>query len=531
MKSKDIHFSDAGRKALLRGIDKLANAVKVTLGPKGRNVILDKPFGMPVITKDGVSVAKEINLEDKLENLGARMVKEVASKTCDVAGDGTTTATVLAQAIFKEGSKLVAAGHNPMDLKKGIDKALEKVLASLKEQSKPCAEKKEILQVGTISANGEAEVGEIIAEAIDKVGKDGIITVDEAKGTETTLKVVEGMQYDRGFLSPYFVTDPKRMETVYEEPAILITDRKISHVKSLVPVMEQCARAGKSLLIIAEDVEGEALSAMVVNNMRKSLKSCAIKIPGFGDRKKEILKDIAIFTGTTVISEETGLEIESIKLDQLGSAKKVITDKESTTLVEGAGSGEEVKERVDLIRHDIDKSTSDYDREKLQERLAKLVGGVAVISVGAATEAELKEKKDRVDDALNATRAAVEEGIVPGGGVALVRALGSLKDLNLSLELTPGLKLIEKALEEPLRQIASNAGLDGSIVVETVKKMRGAGGFNAATEEYEDLIEAGVIDPTKVTRTALQNAASIASLLLTSEAMVVEIDAKEKEVG
>lgn len=522
MASKEIHFSDYGRKALLEGVDALANAVKVTLGPKGRNVIIEKSFGSPTITKDGVTVAKEIELEDKFQNMGAQMVKEVASKTSDTAGDGTTTATVLAQAIFREGAKLVAAGHNPMDIKRGIDKSVEVVVGELKKLSQPCSNQKEIAQVGTISANSEAAIGDIIAEAMQKVGKEGVITVEEAKSMETTLEVVEGMQFDRGYLSPYFVTDPERMEAILEDAYILVHEKKISNLKDMIPVLERVAQSGRPLLIIAEDVEGEALATLVVNNLRKTLKCCAVKAPGFGDRRKAMLEDIAILTGTEVISEETGTSLEGVSLDRLGHAKRIVVDKDNTTVVDGAGEKKEIEARVKQIKTQIEDTSSDYDREKLQERLAKLVGGVAVIHVGAATETEMKEKKARVEDALNATRAAVEEGVVPGGGVALVRCMKVLDSLKLSEEQMVGVRVIRRALEEPLRQISANAGIEASIVVDRVKNEKGAMGFNAATEEFEDLIKAGVIDPTKVTRSALQNAASVAGLLLTSECMIAE---------
>ncbi|MGA0163385.1 MAG: chaperonin GroEL [Bdellovibrionota bacterium] len=522
MASKEIHFSNTGRQSLLEGVDALANAVKVTLGPKGRNVIIEKSFGSPLITKDGVTVAKEVELEDKFQNMGAQMVKEVASKTSDVAGDGTTTATVLAQAIFREGSKLVAAGHNPMDLKRGIDKAVTSVVGELKKLSQPCKTQKEIAQVGTISANSDATIGQIIADAMDKVGKEGVITVEEAKSMETTLDVVEGMQFDRGYLSPYFVTDPERMEAVLEDAFVLVHEKKISNLKDMIPILEKVAQSGRPLLVIAEDVEGEALATLVVNNLRKTLRCCAVKAPGFGDRRKAMLEDIAILTGTEVVSEETGSSLENISIDRLGSAKRIVIDKENSTIVDGAGKKAEIDARVKQIRAQIEETSSDYDREKLQERLAKLVGGVAVINVGAATETEMKEKKARVEDALNATRAAVEEGIVPGGGVALIRCIAGLEKIKVEDEEQFGVKIIRRALEEPMRQIAGNAGIEASIVIEKVKNEKGAFGFNAASETYEDLIEAGVIDPTKVTRSALQNAASVASLLLTSEAMIAE---------
>ncbi len=523
MAAKEIHFSETGRQSILQGVDALANAVKVTLGPKGRNVIIEKSFGSPLITKDGVTVAKEIELEDKFQNMGAQMVKEVASKTSDVAGDGTTTATVLAQAIFREGSKLVAAGHNPMDLKRGIDSAVSAVVGELKKISKPCnMSKTEIAQVGTISANGDKDIGDIIAEAMVKVGKEGVITVEEAKSMETTLDLVEGMQFDRGYLSPYFITDPERMEAILEDAYVLVYEKKISNLKDMIPILEKVAQSGRPLLIICEDVEGEALATLVVNNLRKTLKCCAVKAPGFGDRRKAMLEDIAILCGTRMISEEMGERLEAVTIDRLGRSKRIVVDKENTTIVEGSGKKADVEARVKKIRKEIEDTTSDYDREKLQERLAKLAGGVAVINVGAATETEMKEKKARVEDALNATRAAVEEGIVPGGGVALIRGIPVLEGLKLSDEQAFGVKIIRRAIEEPLRQIAQNAGVDGSIVIDRVKNEKGAFGFNAATETYEDLIKAGVIDPTKVTRSALQNAASVASLLLTSEAMIAE---------
>ncbi|MBN8554919.1 MAG: chaperonin GroEL [Deltaproteobacteria bacterium] len=522
MAAKEIHFSDKGRQSLLEGVDALANAVKVTLGPKGRNVIIEKSFGSPTITKDGVTVAKEVELEDKFQNMGAQMVKEVASKTSDVAGDGTTTATVLAQAIFREGSKLVAAGHNPMDLKRGIDAAVNVVVNELQKLSQPCKSKNEIAQVGNISANSDKTIGDIIAEAMDKVGKEGVITVEEAKSMETTLDIVEGMQFDRGYLSPYFVTDSERMEAVLESAYVLVHEKKISNLKDMIPILEKVAQSGRPLLIIAEDIEGEALATLVVNNLRKTLKACAVKAPGFGDRRKAMLEDIAALCGTEVIAEETGTKLESITVNQLGSAKRVVVDKDNTTIVEGAGKKAAIQARVNRIRNEIEQTTSDYDKEKLQERLAKLAGGVAVINVGAATETEMKEKKARVEDALNATRAAVEEGIVPGGGVAYIRSLAALEKLKVSDDQTFGVKIVRRALEEPLRQISANAGVDGSIVIDRVRNEKGAFGFNASTEEYEDLFKAGVIDPTKVSRTALQNAASVASLLLTSEAMIAE---------
>ncbi len=530
MAVKELIFKEDARAALLRGVNILADAVKITLGPKGRNVILEKTFGAPVITKDGVTVAKEIELENKFENLGAQMVKEVASKTSDVAGDGTTTATVLAQAIFKEGLKLVTAGHNPMALKRGIDKAVEVVVEELKKQSKQTRDPKEIAQVGTISANNDETIGKLIAEAMDKVGKEGVITVEEAKGMETKLEVVEGMQFDRGYLSPYFVTDPERMEAVLEDPYILIHEKKISNMKDFLPILEQVAKSGKPLLVISEEVEGEALATLVVNKIRGVLHCCAVKAPGFGDRRKAMLEDIAILTGGTAIMEEMGLKLENITLKDLGRAKKVVVDKDNTTIVEGAGKKSDIEARIKQIRAQIEETTSDYDREKLQERLAKLVGGVAVIYVGAATEPEMKEKKARVEDSLHATRAAVEEGIVPGGGIALLRAIPALEKLKLDGEEQAGVDIVKRALEEPVRWIAQNAGWDGSIVVEKLKAEKGAIGFNAQTEQFEDLIKAGVIDPTKVVRIALQNAASVASLLLTTECMLAEKPKKEEKM-
>ncbi len=529
MAAKEIRYDQKARESILKGVNMLADAVKVTLGPKGRNVILEKSFGSPTVTKDGVTVAKEIELEEKFENMGAQMVREVASKTSDVAGDGTTTATVLAQAIYREGSKLVAAGHNPMELKRGIEKGVEVVVEELKKLSKPVREQKEISQVGTISANNDETIGNIIAEAMAKVGKEGVITVEEAKSMETTLDIVEGMQFDRGYISPYFVTNPEKMEAVLEDALILIHEKKISNMKDLLPILEQIAKMGKPLLIIAEDVEGEALATLVVNKLRGTLKCAAVKAPGFGDRRKAMLEDIAILTGGTMISEEMGVKLESITLKDLGKAKRITIDKDNTTIVEGAGDPKAIEGRVKQIRAQIEETTSDYDREKLQERLAKLVGGVAVINVGAATESEMKEKKARVEDALNATRAAVEEGIVPGGGVAYIRCIPALEKLKLPTEEQQfGLNILKKALEEPLRWIAQNAGYDGSIVIEKVKSEKGNFGFDAWKEQYTDMVEAGIIDPTKVVRTALQNAASVASLLLTTEAMVAE-KPKEKE--
>jgi len=529
MAAKEIKFDVEAREKILKGVDTLANAVKVTLGPRGRNVILEKSWGSPTVTKDGVTVAKEIELEDKFENMGAQMVKEVASKTSDVAGDGTTTATVLAQAIYREGVKVVAAGANPMDVKRGIDKAVDAAVEELKKMSKPTKDQKEIAQVGTISANNDPSIGEIIAEAMAKVGKEGVITVEEAKGMETTLEVVEGMQFDRGYLSPYFVTDPEKMVCELEDCYILCHEKKISSMKDLLPVLEQVARAGKPILIIAEDVEGEALATLVVNKIRGTLKCAAVKAPGFGERRKAMLEDIAILSGGKFISEDLGIKLENVSLDDLGMAKKVIIDKDTTTIVEGAGSKDAIEGRVKQIRTQIEETTSDYDREKLQERLAKLVGGVAVIRVGAATETEMKEKKARVEDALNATRAAVEEGIVPGGGVALLRCAKALGDLKLEGDQAIGADIVKKALEEPLRQIAENAGKEGAVVVEKVKDSDNPNfGFDAAKEEFTDMMEAGIIDPTKVVRFALQNAASVASLLITTEALVAEKPKKEK---
>ncbi len=530
MAAKEIKYSESARASILAGVNALANAVKVTLGPKGRNVIIEKSFGSPVITKDGVTVAKEIELEDKFSNMGAQMVKEVASKTSDVAGDGTTTATILAQAIYTEGSKLVAAGVNPMAIKRGIDKAVDSVVDKLKSISKPTKDQKEIAQVGTISANNDPTIGNIIAEAMDKVGKEGVITVEESKSMDTYLDVVEGMQFDRGYLSPYFVTDPEKMECVLEDPYILVHEKKISNMKDLLPILEQIAKMGRPLLIIAEDVDGEALATLVVNKLRGTLQACAVKAPGFGDRRKAMLEDIAILTGGTMIAEDLGIKLENISLNDLGTAKRVVVDKDTTTIVDGGGSKEKIEGRVKQIRAQIEETTSDYDREKLQERLAKLIGGVAVIHVGAATETEMKEKKARVEDALNATRAAVEEGIVPGGGTALIRCIDALDGVKVDDDdENHGINIIRRALEEPLRQIAYNAGHEGSIVVEKVKSMSQNEGFNAAKGTYEDLMEAGIIDPTKVTRSALQNAASVSSLLLTTEAMVAEIPKKEEE--
>jgi chaperonin GroEL len=528
MAPKLIMFGQQARDKILKGVNVMADAVKSTLGPRGRNAILEKSWGSPTVTKDGVTVAKEIELEDKFENLGAQMLKEVASKTSDVAGDGTTTATVLAQAIYKEGIRMVAAGSSPMDIKRGIDAAVEAVVAKLRQLSTPTKDKKEIAQVGTISANNDTTIGTIIAEAMEKVGKEGVITVEEAKAMETTLEVVEGMQFDRGYLSPYFVTDPERMEVVLDEPYILIHEKKISSMRDMLPLLEQVAKMGRPLLMVAEDVEGEALATLVVNKLRGTLTACAVKAPGFGDRRKAMLDDIAILTGGQTISEDLGLKLENVNLNDLGRCKRVTIDKDNTTIVDGAGAKEKIEGRVKQIRTQIDETTSDYDREKLQERLAKLVGGVAVINVGAATETEMKEKKARVEDALNATRAAVEEGIVPGGGIAYLRCLDAIKALNLEGDQKVGAKIVLRALEEPARQIAVNAGHDGSIVVDKVLAKDGAFGFNAQTEEYQDLFENGVIDPAKVTRLALQNAASVASLMLTTEVMVAE-KPKEKE--
>ena len=533
MAKQVIHGEDS-RAAILRGINQLADAVKITLGPKGRNVVIDKKFGSPTITKDGVTVAKEIELKDALENMGAQMVREVASKTSDVAGDGTTTATVLAQAIFREGVKTVAAGANPMALKRGIDKAVERATEEIKRLAKP-VKGDMIAQVGTVSANGDQTIGNIIAEAMNKVGKDGVITVEESKTMETSLEVVEGMQFDRGYLSPYFVTDPERMEAVLENPLILINEKKISSMKDLLPLLEQVAKMGKPMLIIAEDVEGEALATLVVNKLRGTLNIGAVKAPGFGDRRKAMLEDIAILTGGKVISEDLGIKLENVKLEDLGRAKKITIDKDNTTIVEGAGKQSDIEGRVKVLRAQIEDTTSDYDREKLQERLAKLVGGVAVIKVGAATETEMKEKKARVEDAMHATRAAVEEGIVPGGGVALVRAARALEkfQINKDGEGDPdeqiGVNIVRRALEEPLRQIVQNAGKEGAVVVERIRTEKNENiGFNAATENFEDLVKAGVIDPAKVTRTALQNASSIAGLMLTTEAMVSELPDDDK---
>jgi chaperonin GroEL len=533
MPAKEIAFHQSARESILRGVQLLAEAVAVTLGPKGRNVIIEKSFGSPTVTKDGVTVAKEIEVESRFENMGAQMVREVASQTSDKAGDGTTTATVLARAVYEEGLKLVAAGHNPMDLKRGIDKAVEAVVATLKSQSKPTQGKKDIAQVGTISANGDETIGNIIAEAMEKVGKEGVITVEEAKGLETTLEVVEGMQFDRGYSSPYFVTNPERMQASLEDPYILITEKKISAMADLIPVLEQVARSGKPLLIVSEDVEGEALATLVVNKLRGTLHVCAVKAPGFGDRRKEMLKDIAVLTGGDVVAEELGIKLEQLTLKELGRAKRITVDKDNTTIVDGAGDPKEIEARIKQIRAQIEETTSDYDREKLQERLAKLVGGVAVINVGAATETEMKEKKARVEDALHATRAAVEEGIVPGGGVAYLRCLAALEKVEPAANSDEkwGVEIVRKALEYPARRIAENAGHEGVVVVGRIRDGQGPFGFNAQTEVYEDLVAAGVIDPTKVERTALQNAASVAGLLLTTEAMVAEKPQKKSSAG
>ncbi len=528
MTAKDIHFHEKARREILRGVNILADAVKVTMGPKGRNAVLEKSWGSPTVTKDGVTVAKEIEIEDKFENMGAQMVKEVASKTSDVAGDGTTTATVLAQAIYREGVKLVAAGVNPMDLKRGIDQAVTTIVEQLGQISSDTKDHKEIAQVGTISANGDTTIGEIIAEAMDKVGKAGVITVEEAKSLDTSLEIVEGMQFDRGYLSPYFVTDAERMEVALEDPYILIHEKKISNMKDLLPVLEQIAKTGKPLLIIAEDIEGEALATLVVNKIRGTLQVAAVKAPGFGDRRKAMLEDIAILTGGKAIMEDLGIKLEHLTLADLGSAKRVTIDKDNTTIVDGAGSAADIKARVKQIEIRIEETTSDYDREKLQERLAKLVGGVAVIYVGAATETEMKEKKARVEDALNATRAAVEEGIVPGGGVALLRAQKALEAIEEESDQRFGIQIVTRAIEEPCRIIAANAGKDGSIIVDKIKNGEGAFGYNAQADEYGDLLEMGIIDPTKVVRSALQNAASVSGLLLTTEALVAEIPKKDE---
>jgi len=532
--AKLVLFDQTARQKLLVGVDQLANAVKVTLGPKGRNVVIEKSYGSPTVTKDGVTVAKSIELEDKFENMGAQMVREVASKTSDVAGDGTTTATVLAQAIFREGSKLVAAGVNPMELKRGIDKAVEAMVESLRKMSKATRDPAEIAQVGTISANSDATIGKLLAEAMEKVGKEGVITVEEAKSMETVLEVVEGMQFDRGYVSPYFVTNPERMEVVLEDAFILLGEKKISSMKDLLPLLEQVARQGKPLLIVAEDIEGEALATLVVNKIRGTLHTACVKAPGFGDRRKAMLQDMAIVTGGQVIAEELGLKLENVTLKDLGRAKRIVIDKDNTTIIDGAGPKKAIEGRCGEIRKQIEETTSEYDREKLQERLAKLVGGVAVVKVGAATESEMKEKKARVEDALHATRAAVEEGIVPGGGVALLRARAALDGLEDGIrehDQRAGVKVVRRAVEEPLRWIAQNAGIDGAIVIDKVAGGKGSFGFNAQTEEYEDLMKAGVIDPTKVVRSALQNAASVASLLLTTEAMIADKPEKKKAMS
>lgn len=530
--AKTITFGEEARQSILKGVDQLANAVKVTLGPKGRNVVIEKKFGSPLITKDGVTVAKEIELKDPLENLGAQMVKEVASKTNDVAGDGTTTATVLAQAIYREGIKNVVAGAKPMEIKRGIDKAVAKVVEKLAEISKPIQDKKEIAQVGAISANNDLEIGNIIADAMDKVGKDGVITIEENKSTETVLDIVEGMQFDRGYLSPYFVTDGENMEAVLENPYILLLESKVASMKDILPILEQLAKQNAPFLIIAEDVEGEALATLVVNKLRGTLNCCAVKAPGFGDRRKEMLKDLAVLTGGKVVAEETGMTVAQLTLADLGRAKKISINKENTTIVEGAGSAADIQARVSMIKKQADESTSDYDKEKLQERLAKLSGGVAVIKVGASTETEMKEKKARVEDALSATKAAVEEGIVPGGGVALVRSLKALDELHLSDDQQVGVELIKKALTAPLSMIVANAGFEPAIVVNEIQKSESDSyGFNAATEEFVDMIKDGVIDPTKVTRSALQNAASVASLMITTEAMISDIPEPKSAAG
>ena len=529
MAAKQLQFDENARHALLRGVEKLARAVKATLGPSGRNVILDKKFGSPTITKDGVTVAKEIELEDPYENMGAQLVREVASKTSDIAGDGTTTATVLAESIYREGLRNVTAGANPTSLQRGIKKAVEAIVEELKKISKKVSDRTEIAQVATVSANWDKTIGEIIADAMDKVGKDGTITVEEAKSIETTLEVVEGMQFDKGYLSPYFVTNAEDMEAVLENPYILIYEKKISSLKDMLPLLEKVAKAGRPLLIISEDVEGEALATLVVNKLRGTLQVCAVKAPGFGDRRKAMLEDIAVLTGGRLISEDLGIKLENIKLEELGKAKRVTIDKENTTIVEGSGKSSDIQGRVAQIRRQIEETTSDYDREKLQERLAKLAGGVAVINVGAATETEMKEKKARVEDALHATRAAVEEGIVPGGGVALIRAQKALENLRgLNADEKVGVQIVRRAVEEPMRQLANNAGAEGALIVEEVKKRKGNEGYDVAKGEYVDLVKAGIVDPTKVTRSALQNAASIAGLLLTTEALVTEIPEKEK---
>src|SRR5713226_2247245 len=532
MAAKQVRFGQDARDRVLRGVNILADAVTVTLGPKGRNVVLDKSFGAPNVTKDGVTVAKEVELEDKFENMGAQMVKEVDSKTSDVAGDGTTTATVLARQIFAEGVKLVAAGHDPMSLKRGIERAVEGVVNELKNLSKPTKDRREIAQVGTISANNDSTIGDIIAEAMEKVGKEGVITVEEAKGLETTLEVVEGMQFDRGYLSPYFVTDPERMEVVLQDAYLLLNEKKISSMKELLPVLEQIAKTGRPFLIVAEDIEGEALATLVVNKIRGTLQCCAVKAPGFGDRRKAMLEDIGILTGGKAISEDLGIKLENVKLEDLGKAKKISIDKDNTTIIEGAGKTSDIEGRVKQLRTQVEETTSDYDREKLQERLAKLVGGVAVIKVGAATETELKEKKARVEDAMHATRAAVEEGIVPGGGTALLRCLPALEKLKVHDDEAIGVNIVKRALEEPTRQIAHNSGQEGAVVVGRVRESKDENfGFNAETGDFGDMVKAGVIDPAKVTRLALQNAASIAALMLTTEALVADIKEEERTVA
>jgi chaperonin GroEL len=531
MPAKQLIYRESARQRMLEGVEKLAKAVKVTLGPKGRNVVLDKKWGAPTITKDGVTVAKEIELDDRFENMGAQMVREVASKTSDVAGDGTTTATVLAEAIYREGLRNVTAGANPMGLKRGIEKAVDVVIEELKKLSKPVKDKKEISQVGTIAANGDNVVGDLIAEAMEKVGKDGVITVEEAKAIETSLEVVEGMQFDRGYLSPYFVTNPEKMEAVLEEPYILIHEKKISVMRDLLPMLEKIAQTGKPLLIIAEDIEGEALATLVVNKLRGTLRVAAVKAPGYGDRRKAMLEDIAILTAGKMLSEDLGIKLENITMEDLGRAKRVVIDKDNTTIVEGAGGSQDIEGRVKQIRTQVEETTSDYDREKLQERLAKLVGGVAVIKVGAATETEMKEKKARVEDALNATRAAVEEGVIPGGGVGLVRSVAAVEGLKLDGDEAIGATIVRRALEEPIRQLAYNAGVEGSIVVQRVKESSGSFGYNVATDTYEDLMASGVVDPTKVTRSALQNAASIAALMLTTEALITELPEKKDKAA
>jgi chaperonin GroEL len=528
--AKIIKYDMKAREAMLNGVKALADAVVVTLGPKGRNVVIDKSWGSPTVTKDGVTVAKEIELEDKFENMGAQMVKEVASKTSDTAGDGTTTATLLARSIYEEGQKLVAAGNDPMAIKRGIDAAVEVVVKELHKMSKPTQDQREIAQVGTISANNDETIGNIIAEAMNKVGKEGVITVEEAKGMETTLEVVEGMQFDRGYLSPYFVTDPEKMVVSLEDPFILINEKKVSNMKDLLPILEQVAKMGKPLMIIAEDVDGEALATLVVNKLRGTLQVAAVKAPGFGDRRKAMLEDIAVLTGGQVVSEDLGTKLENLTVADLGKAKRINIDKDNTTIVDGAGSRSAIEGRVKQIRAQIEETTSDYDREKLQERLAKLIGGVAVINVGAATETEMKEKKARVEDALNATRAAVEEGIVPGGGVALVRCLAALEKMKIKADQKLGVKVVMRAMEEPLRQIAKNAGAEGSVVIDKVKNGEGAFGYNAQTDTYEDLMKAGIMDPTKVVRFALQNAASVASLMLTTQAMIAEKPEEKKQM-